>query len=182
MQWGVSYLCLLVTFDAAMFATIFLVHIPKKYESFFTFLLVGTEALQFAILSPQLIKETRNVTIMSVPTEDWWYAIFCCYCIFMYCIVYFGKIEIENSKNEAQINIRPIINKYLASFWKAKLMILMAFIFSLSAFATLIYYSISNFHYCVRITTSSIFILMIFSAFFLQHKQREIIEKMFNAL
>lgn len=182
LQWSVSYLSLLVTFDGAMFATIFLTHIPKKSESFFTFLLVGTEALQFAILSPTLVKESGSPTIMSVMIEDWWYAIFCFYSIFMFCIVHFGRMEIKKSRQEFSSEIRPILDKYLKSFQKGKVLIVTAFLIALLSFIIIVLNQNDGFRYWVRIVSGLIFSILIFYAFFLQHKQRLTVEKLFRRL
>lgn len=176
-QWGVSYLCLLVTFDAAMFASIFLIHIPKKSESFFTFLLVGTEALQFAILSPNL--KVASQSIMSVNIEDWWYAIFCFYNIFMFFIVFFGKIQIAASKATIEKEIVEIVDHYLKSFKMAKVTISICFSFSLIIFCCLLHFDNAVYHYIIRIISSIIFLAIAFKIFFMQHKKRAEIENQF---
>lgn len=175
--WAVSYSCLLVTFDVAMFASIFLFHIPKKSESFFTFLLVGTEALQFAILSPQLEKEAGKATVMSVFIVDWWYIIFCFYLIFTFFLLYFGKKEIK--KTLFHIKTEQYINLYLKNYKRAILIIFFAFIVSSGTFIALVFfcYGKPNWITTVKITSSLILLGILFYSFFMQHTQRELIEK-----
>jgi hypothetical protein len=179
--WGVSYFCLLVTYDSAVFATIFFIHIPKKSETFFTFLLVGTEALQFAILSPSLLNETKNKFIMSVEIHDWWYIIFGFYCLFMYFLVHFAKIELNESKKDFSLELKIIFNAYLSSFIKAKIFISIALFLTLGIFITLLLSTNDNFTFIIRIISALLFLSINSSAFFVQQKQRLIIENLFKA-
>lgn len=180
--WAISYMCLIVTFDGAMFATIFLAHIPKKSETFFTFLLVGTESLQFAILSPVLQNQIPYPTVMSVEIQDWWYAILGFYLIFMYCIVYFGKIEIIKIKSDFEQDVYPTVDKYLKSFSVGLKLIFLSFVYTMIIFVTVIILSDPTQEFWFKLISSVMYIVIIVYAFILQHNQRRDFEHMIREL
>jgi hypothetical protein len=183
LHWGVSYLCLIVTFDSAMFATLFLVHIPKKSESFWTFLLVGLETLQFAFLSPSIINRDTVKQVMSVDVFGWWYAVFFFYSLSMGMLVFFTRNEIRESSAIFEASLKPVITQYLHSFGSALLMITLAGIFSSVVF-WFHFFSQGNqsLQYWIQMIASSGLLCLTWVFFVYQHKQRDIIEKLIASI
>ena len=109
--WVTSYAGLLVTFDTAMFASLFLIHIPRRSETFCTFLLVGLEALQFALLKPMSDKDI--IKVMSIDLTVWWYAVFGIYCLNIFIIILNGREEI---KPAYFIGFSKLVEDYIKKF------------------------------------------------------------------
>lgn len=175
--WVVSYQCLLMTFDIAMFATVFLAHIPKKAESFYTFLLVGLETLQFAILSPRVIDKADVTHVMSVEVIVWWYAIFCFYCVSIGLLLFYGRAEIMESLPEFDEDVIPVVRRYIEPFRKILGLVIAAFLISIISFALhLLFSSKSKLGYLVEISSASLLLCMLIGAFFYQHRHRDRIE------
>ncbi len=169
--WVVSYAGLLVTFDIAMFTSIFLAHIPKRSETFFTFLLVGLEGLQFAILKP--ITDHSVNKIMSVDLINWWFAVFFFYSLTITALIFYGKKEISVSTFKA--SMRPFAKRYLKKFNLGLLFSLIGVVTSAVLFFLL---SCTNVNKSTLIIISSfIYIILLYTGFEIHHKQRRMFEK-----
>jgi hypothetical protein len=167
--WVTSYGGLLVTFDTAMFASLFLIHIPKRSETFFTFLLVGLEALQFALLKPATDKSV--IKVMSIDLMVWWYAVFGIYCLTISGIIFFGKQDI-NPKNFTGFS--DLVEEYIDKFKFGLVLALLGSISSFAIFFILAFTSIDN--YYIIIFSSVSFSLALYFAFEIHHAQRKKIE------
>ncbi|MFN8242936.1 MAG: hypothetical protein U0X40_02675 [Ferruginibacter sp.] len=167
--WVTSYAGLLVTFDSAMFSSLFLVHIPKRNETFGTFLLVGLEALQFALLKPMPDKEVTKV--MSIDLVVWWYAVFGIYCTNIFFLIHYGKQEInpKDFKGFAQL-----VKEYITKLKLGLYFSLTGALLSFTIFALLAFTSIDN-HFVI-ISSSILFSTVLGIAFNIHHKQRRKIE------
>jgi hypothetical protein len=169
--WTVSYGGLLVTFDIAMFSSIFLVHIPKRTETFFTFLLIGLEGLLFAILKP--ITDHPVQKVMSVDLLNWWFAIFFFYCTAITFLIAYGKKEIKVKDFKPQM--KPFVQRYLKKFNLGLLFSVSGAVTSATIFFLL---SFANIRQSSLIVISSLmYIVLLFVGFEIHHKQRRNFEK-----
>lgn len=167
--WVTSYAGLLVTFDTAMFASLFLIHIPKRSETFFTFLLVGLEALQFAILKP--FGDKNIIKVMSVDLLVWWYAIFGIYCLVIFAIILYGRNEIKPS---FFTGFSILVKDYISKFNLGIIFALTGSLVSFSIFIVLAFTSINN--YFIIVISSILFTITLYIGFEIHHRERKKIE------
>lgn len=180
--WAISFLSLLVTFDAAMFATVFMIHVPKKAESFFTFMLVGTETLQFAILSPNILVNKEHPIVLGVTTQHWWFVIFSFYCFFILCLIINSKREILETINDFEFSIKNVVEKYLSKFNVGVTLLGIAIFISLISFFVVekLLFSGVDIH-LYKLVVLMLLLILAHLGFFMQHRQRDVIEKMLQS-
>lgn len=172
-MWVVSYMNLLLTYDSAILGTLFLFHIPKKSETFWTFLLVGLETLQFAILSPSFMLGEKNIErVLSVEIVNWWYVIFGVYNVSV-------SLTIINLNNEIKKtiynnNIHDLLLDFKIKLKKAALLSSLIGITSFLLFFILIGSQVNK--TIVYNVSSIMFIIVLFWSFYQHHVYREKLE------
>jgi len=182
--WADSFICLVITYDAVFFSTIFMFHMPKKSESAFTFLLVGTESLQFAILSPEILNLKNNGMIMSVFAFDWWYAILAFYLFFMFCLFFGSMLKIKKTIIEVDKKCQVLIKNYLMSINIALILIIIFVLMAISTFFLLAFTNKLHIDrlYTYRLISSLFFFISAICVFFTQHNYRSKFERKINEI
>lgn len=177
----VSCLGVVVTYDGAMFGTLFLYLFPRKIETIATFLLIGVEFLLFSIIKPEIIlRIDESAIISSIPITNYWYIVFCLFALISNVIIRsaMGSINVDGYETDELKNVvMKYKNRMKYEIKNSQLMGLFSFIF----FLVLCCGQTWKYIIYINIAFAVILLVGLLLAFNDQHKQRLEIEEWLNS-